>query len=847
MRQARLAALCACITTLAAPGLSQAATPLSPASYATAPVCSEPTPGQVGCLSERLTSGYWTPSRLGAQASQDRALLSQDASPAVNNASPITGSYSPATIEEAYGLPKDTSAAPGQLIAIVDAYSDPDIASDLATYSSEWGLPACTTTSGCLTIVSETGSTTSLPSPEGGWASEESLDVETAHGICPQCHLALVEASSTSFKDVETAVAEAHALGATEISNSYGGAESPALASDTGYDYPGTAVVAAAGDYGYDSWMLGPGRDGTPDYPASSPDVVAVGGTSLAEAGGAWGSTVWDSLPHSDLAETGGGCSTVFTAPAWQRETAAWPLTGCGSARLDSDVSADGDPYTGLAIYDSYPDGSGGPTGWTVLGGTSAATPIVAAEFALAGGAQGVAYPAQTLYSHLGDASDLYDVAQGTNDDTSGFCAATPACTAAAGYDGPSGVGSPLGLGAFSPSATSQEAPSSQSPPLVSDQTGASYASGDVLTASTGSWGGSAPISYSYQWLRCGAEGSSCAPVAGASGAHYTLGTSDIGHALEAQVTAKNDQGQQQAVSAPTPLVAAPPTAPVATGSPSASGTWRDGGTVAAQKGSWSSTTPISAYSYQWLRCDAQGSSCSPIASANSSSYALTPADVGGSLQVTVTATNAAALSASATSAPSPVVGGVAPAESAPPVISGDPEPGGKLEASAGTWSSDDGAVTYSYQWYSCQSGACTPLSGATSPRLEVSASDESLSLEVTVTATNAAGSSAEVSAPVVIGQAGRLRLASGTLRASHGSALARVSCQGGPCQGALALERRKGRAWAIVGHARYSLAAGGKASIKVPAKPLRTGGHWRLVATASSGASSTWAVHLVA
>ena len=133
--------------------------------------------------------------------------------------------------------------------------------------------------------------------------------------------------------------------------------------------------------------------------------MLSVGGTSLSESKGVWTSTVWN--------EGGSGCSKYFSAAPWQASVANFAATGCGSGRSVADVAAIGDPETGVDVYDSTPEGNGNPTGWGVWGGTSVASPIVAAEFALAGGARGVAYPAATLYPHLGDAAALYDVRVG--------------------------------------------------------------------------------------------------------------------------------------------------------------------------------------------------------------------------------------------------------------------------------------------------------------------------------------------------------------------------------------------------------------------------------------------------
>jgi subtilase family serine protease len=202
------------------------------------------------------------------------------------------------------------------------------------------------------------------------------------------------------------------------------------------YDHPGVVLTAAAGDCGYLNETCA-GWPASANFPADSADVVAVGGTSLVEKKGAWGSTVWD--------EGGSGCSQIFAAPIWQSAVAGFAATGCGAMRSVADVAAVANPHTGVDVYDSTPEGNGEPTGWTVFGGTSVSSPIIAGEFALAGGSAGVPYPAGTLYPHVGESTSLYDVVAGSN----GSCGAATSCQAAAGFDGPTGVGSPLGVGAF--------------------------------------------------------------------------------------------------------------------------------------------------------------------------------------------------------------------------------------------------------------------------------------------------------------------------------------------------------------------------------------------------------------
>jgi subtilase family serine protease len=346
-----------------------------------------------------------------------------DAHGAPNAASTPKG-YGPAQFHGAYQLPASASTA--QTIAIVDAYDDPKIESDLASYSATFGLPACTTANGCFRKVNQSGNAGPYPQGNSGWALEIALDVEVAHAVCPNCKILLVEASSASLANLAAAVNTAASLGATEISNSYGGSEFSSEVSDSAYNHPGIAVTVASGDNGYGSF----------GYPAASPYVVAVGGTTLSlGSGNAWaGETVWSGA--------GSGCSSYLSAQSWQTVDKNWALTGCGAKRGVADVAADANPSTGAAVYDSVK--YQGRSGWFQVGGTSLSSPLIAAVYALAGGAT-TAYPAAGLYSHqLDSPATLHDVTSGSN----GACS-TIICKGAAGYDGPTGVGTPNGIGAF--------------------------------------------------------------------------------------------------------------------------------------------------------------------------------------------------------------------------------------------------------------------------------------------------------------------------------------------------------------------------------------------------------------
>jgi subtilase family serine protease len=339
------------------------------------------------------------------------AVLNTAAKPAPGATTP--SGFGPPDLQSAYHLP---SGGSGQTVAIVDAYNDPSAASDLAVYRSHFGLTACTTSNGCLRIVSQTG-TTRLPTSNGGWAEEESLDLDMVSAICPNCHILLVEASSASFANLGAAVNEAAALHATEISNSYGGSDASDSTYGRYYSHTGIAVTASAGDSGYGV-----------EYPASSQFVTAVGGTSLSRASNSrgWTETAWSG--------SGSGCS-AYNSASWQSSAG----TGC-LKRAVADVSADADPNTGVAVYDSYR--YQGYSGWLVFGGTSVASPLIASVYALAGGlpssASGGSYP----YTHT---ASLNDVTSGSN----GSCSVSQWCTARAGWDGPTGLGTPNGTGAF--------------------------------------------------------------------------------------------------------------------------------------------------------------------------------------------------------------------------------------------------------------------------------------------------------------------------------------------------------------------------------------------------------------
>jgi subtilase family serine protease len=388
LRHRKLAATVGFAAVLALPGAAMAA----PGRYHHR-VCSAPRAGHAACDALVVTA---SPGANAKPLAESRAAA----------AAATPRGYGPSDLRSAYGLTSSGSST--QKIAIVDAYDDPTAASDLNVYRSQYGLPACG--SGCFSKVNQSGGSTP-PAVDGGWAQEISLDLDMASAICPNCKIVLVEASSSSLANLAKAESTAKSLGATVISNSYGGSE---FSGESTYasQYSGVPITVSSGDNGYGV-----------EFPAALSSVTAVGGTSLRRSSTArgWTETAWSGA--------GSGCSRYIAKPSWQIDT------GC-SRRTVADVSAVADPATGVAVYDSTR--FQGASGWMVFGGTSVAAPVVAGVYALAGNAAKAGYE----YGHT---SSLNDVTSGSN----GTCSVAYLCTARTGFDGPTGLGTPKGTGAF--------------------------------------------------------------------------------------------------------------------------------------------------------------------------------------------------------------------------------------------------------------------------------------------------------------------------------------------------------------------------------------------------------------
>jgi subtilase family serine protease len=322
-----------------------------------------------------------------------------------------------AKMREAYGFNQIKNFGQGQVIAIVDAYDDPNIEGDLGVFSTKFQLPACTTANGCFKKVYQTGS--KPPADTNGWTNEIAIDVQWAHAIAPLAKIVLVEANSNYNSDLYAAVDVAVQNGASVVSMSWGGSEAPNEAQiDSHFNVKGVTFVASSGDGGHGV-----------EYPAASPYVVAVGGTSLTvDSSGAW-------VSEKAWSGSGGGTSSFEPEPSYQAGVQTTGKLGI------PDVAYDADPSTGVPVYNSYACGGYCPTGWGQWGGTSIGAPQWAALFAIANSARAalgktnLRYPQFILYAVA--PTNYHDITSGTN----GNCGAQ--CTAGAGYDFVTGIGSP--------------------------------------------------------------------------------------------------------------------------------------------------------------------------------------------------------------------------------------------------------------------------------------------------------------------------------------------------------------------------------------------------------------------
>ncbi|MGO4881535.1 MAG: S8 family serine peptidase [Bryobacteraceae bacterium] len=354
-------------------------------------------------------------------AAQSDDLLTELAHPPLLHvASPASGptGFGPNHLLVAYSFKDVKDKGKGQTIALVDAYDDPTVEADLGTFSTQFSLPACTTANGCFKLVYAGGK--KPPADTSGWSNEVAIDTQWAHAMAPAATIMLVEAQSNSFNDLFSAIDTAVSNGATIVSMSWGGGETASeTSSDTHFNVPGVVFVASSGDGGHGV-----------EYPAASPYVVSVGGTTLVlNSNSTWASeTAWSG--------SSGGESRFEAEPTYQEGVQTTGKRGV------PDVAYDGNPNTGIPAYSSHACGAC-YTGWTQWGGTSIGTPQWAAIFARANslrvdaGKPTLTVPQTVLYA--APSSDFHDIVSGSN----GGCGTR--CNAGPGYDFVTGLGSPIG------------------------------------------------------------------------------------------------------------------------------------------------------------------------------------------------------------------------------------------------------------------------------------------------------------------------------------------------------------------------------------------------------------------
>jgi hypothetical protein len=445
------------------------------------PACTQPaTPTQFRCFAIR---------RVPVQAGTPGATVITSAGHGPD------GGYTPAQLAKAYRYDPSVNRS-SFTVGIVDWFDDPRVQTDLDTFDHHYGLHHETATS--FRKVNENGKTAPLPAHHGGASSPEiALDVQAVRGVCHTCRILLVEAANPTNRDITKAENTAVRLGAQVVTNSFGGSEHGISAPvRNAFNHPGVVITASTGDDGWGDFDLPKAARGTPaSFPSTDPHVVSVGGTDLVLNGdGSIASEqVWNENQPASSGQNqgagGGGCSTRYSAADWQSHNVGYRKADCHGKRLAADISALADPMHGYDIRET--DNFGG---WVTIGGTSLSSPVIAAMFALKGGSGGAAYPASTLYTnHSHRPHSLYDVHLGGNSycggESTAACSkhasgvlglssdnpngsgrgvvdcsfprdgqdvsAPPTrsreCNAVHGYDGPSGLGAPRGLGVFHP------------------------------------------------------------------------------------------------------------------------------------------------------------------------------------------------------------------------------------------------------------------------------------------------------------------------------------------------------------------------------------------------------------
>ncbi|MGO9958319.1 MAG: hypothetical protein ACLP50_20520 [Solirubrobacteraceae bacterium] len=668
----------------------QSSTGLTASEVTSAQACPDVAPGTARCDAEVIV--LRSDHRPVHTHPQRRASFTQvfprhqsaiaSVTPAGATGSPPPAAATPAWLQQAYDLTYlSQTGGVGDTVAIVDAYDDPNAAADLAVFRSQYGLPACPTANGCFAKVNENGQSSPLPAGDLGWESEESLDIDAVSSLCPNCRIVLVEANSSSFSDLESAEQTAASTGARQITNSWSGAfTSPPMAASQ-FTFPGVAVIASTGDCGYIPQCTS--TVGADAYPAGLPNVTAAGGTTVTAASGGdsargFSESAW-SL-NSDGWGGSSGCDLQEPKPSYQTDV------GC-TGRSYADLSADADPDTGLLIYDS------GNGGWEQYGGTSLASPLIAADEAVTGvpgSSPGWAYSDSALL----------------NDPSTGSVGTCPAeilyiCSAGVGYDGPTGVGSISGD-------VVAGAPGIGGPAVGngSDNTYTSGVSGIGATLTAGIYPNGLDTTYYWQYGRTTGYGQQTRTTDIGSGQTPVWLTTTVtalapSTSYHYRLVAVNSDGTTYGYDYQLTTLTAGDVPPLDSTLPAITGTPTQDQTLSASTGSW--TPDPTGFTYAWERCPASDIAISPDCSqiGTGSAYKLTAADVGSLIGVAVTATSAGG-QATVDSPLTVAVTGRPLTNLVAPSIGGDPQVPQTLSANLGTWSVPVTGVAYI--WDRCDS-----------------------------------------------------------------------------------------------------------------------------------------------
>jgi streptogramin lyase len=559
----------------------------------------------------------------------------------------VEGGLDPKDLQSAYKIP--ATGGSKETVAVIDAYGDTYAESDLAKYRERYGLPECKRENSkkelvyCFRKINEEGEEGNYPEerPASTWGAETALDIEMVSAICPECKILLVEASSELPAQTAASVEKAVTLTkkpATVVANSYGYPESneercPAkkgcIEYSAAYTHPGIPIVASAGDTDYDD-QASLKKWEAANWPASSPDVIAVGGTFLSELSGSsrgWTESVWHTV-NSETGEergTGSGCSIYEPKPSWQTDKGCVRRTDNDTAAVAEDVSIYSTPYEG---------------GWGSVGGTSASAPLIAGIEAHASEATKL-LGAEALYKKPGM---LFHVSEGTNgtcgaegSETYYLCHATKE-----GYNGPTGMGAPDGVfESVVPGAATG---------LASNVTGKEAALNGVVNPN------GAATEYYFEFGTTKTYGTKTTAVSVGSeerdfGETKTITGLHPNTEYHFRIVATNSKGTTEALDQTfkTPQippentalpVASPETPDQAVPETTTTGTWLNEPT---------------GYTYQWERCNATGGECVSIAGATSATYTPVEADVGHTLVVAVTAKNSAGASTARSKSTNPI------------------------------------------------------------------------------------------------------------------------------------------------------------------------------------------------